>query len=63
MTKQTKILTSLLLVCTQYFYRQEKHRSYEHKSIKHSGFKNSTSNGVLQVLRNNGGAKFIILES
>jgi hypothetical protein len=39
MTKQTMILTSLLLVCTQYFYRQEKHRSYEDKSIKHSGFK------------------------
>jgi hypothetical protein len=44
----------LLLAYTQKFYRQEKHRSYEHKSIKHSG---------LQVLRNNGSAKFIILES
>ena len=39
MTKQTKILTSLLLVCTQFFYRQEKHRSYKYKSIKHSRFK------------------------
>jgi hypothetical protein len=39
MTKQTEILTSLLLACTQLFYRQEKHRSYEYKNVKHSGFK------------------------
>jgi hypothetical protein len=39
MTKQTEILTSLLLACTQLFYRQEKHISYEYKNVKHSGFK------------------------
>jgi hypothetical protein len=39
MAKQTEILTSLLLACTQLFYRQEKPRSYEYKNVKHSGFK------------------------
>jgi hypothetical protein len=39
MTKQTEILTSLLLAYTQLFYRQEKHRSYEYANIKHSGLK------------------------
>jgi hypothetical protein len=39
MTKQTEVLTSLLLACTQLFYRQEKHRSYEYANVKHSGFK------------------------
>jgi hypothetical protein len=34
-----QVLTSLLLACTQLFYRQEKHRSYEYKNVKHSGFK------------------------
>jgi hypothetical protein len=39
MTKQTEILTSLLLACTQLFYRQEKQISYEYKNVKHSRFK------------------------
>jgi hypothetical protein len=34
MTKQTEILTNLLLACTQLFYRQEKHRSYEYANVK-----------------------------
>jgi hypothetical protein len=34
MTKQTEILTSLLLACIQLFYRQEKHRSYEYANVK-----------------------------
>jgi hypothetical protein len=34
MTKQTEILTSLLLAYIQLFYRQEKHRSYEYANIK-----------------------------
>jgi hypothetical protein len=34
MTKQTEILTSLLLACIQLFYRQEKHRSYMYSNLK-----------------------------
>jgi hypothetical protein len=39
MTKQTEILTSLLLACTQLFYKHEKHGSYEYANVKHSGCK------------------------